>query len=97
MFRTINLLKRLNSTPWLKFAQSKADLPVFAQLFALYLLDFVGLFSVMCFQMSVQVPCVRGCKITLVAFVGLFSTVCFQIFPQIAYINGCIITLVAFI
>ena len=36
------------------------------------------------FQMSPQIDCLRGCKVTLVAFVWLFSTVNFQMCPQMA-------------
>ena len=40
-------------------------------------------FSSVYFQMSPQMACLRGCKVTLVAFVWLFSTVYFQMSPQI--------------
>ena len=51
----------------------------------------------MCFQMSTQITCPRGCIITLVAFLCLFSTVHFQICPQIVCLKGFIITLAAFV
>ena len=60
-------------------------------------LHLCGFFSIVCLQMSPQMGCLRGFKVTLVAFVWLCSTVCFQMFPQIACLRGCIVTLVAFI
>ena len=54
-------------------------------------------FSPLCFQMSPQTVCPRGCIITLVAFVWLFSTVFLKMVPQSACPNGCIVALVAFV
>ena len=66
----------------------------------LYLKDFpcvtlVWLFSTMCFQMSPQITCQRGCIVTLVAFV--FSTVRSQVCPEIACLRRDKVTLVAFV
>ena len=55
------------------------------------------LFSTVGFQMSSQIACLWGCKVTLAAFVWPFSTVGFQMCLQIAYTRGCVITLVAFV
>ena len=63
-----------------------------------HLVQFVSIFSTaVCFQMSPQIACIRGCIVTLVAFVWLFSTVRHQMFLQIGCLRGCIITLVAFV
>ena len=40
----------------------------------------LNFFIVNC-QMSSQIPCTRGCIVTVVALVWFFSTVCFQMFP----------------
>ena len=56
---------------------------------------FVRPFSTVCFQMSPQIACLRGCIITLVALVWLFSSVHFQMSPQNVCPRACIITLVA--
>ena len=53
-------------------------------------------FASVCFQMSHQIACLKGCIVTLIAFVWLFSTVCFQVCPQIVFPRGFIVTLVAF-
>ena len=55
------------------------------------------LFSMVRFQMSLQIACMRWCIVTLVAFVWFFSTVHFQMGPQIVCTRGCIFTLVAFV
>ena len=54
-------------------------------------------FSSVRFQMSPQITCPWGCKVTLVAFVRLFSTVHFQMNPQITCPWRCKVTLVAFV
>ena len=45
-------------------------------------------FLAVCFHMSPQIACLRGCIITFIAFVQLFSTVRFQMCPQSADIQG---------
>ena len=52
---------------------------------------------IMCFQMCPQIPCIRGCKATLVTPVWLFSTMGFQKFPHWTWIRECIITLATFV
>ena len=47
--------------------------------------------------MSLQIACLCGCKVTLVAFIWLFSKVCFQMSPQITRPRRCKVTLVAFV
>ena len=47
--------------------------------------------------MSLQIACLCGCKVTLVAFIWLFSKVCFQMSPQITCPRRCKVTLVAFV
>ena len=47
--------------------------------------------------MSLQMACLIGCKITLVAFVWFLSSVCYQMCPQITYPRGNKITLFAFV
>ena len=74
---------------------------VFRQKFCLIgskvtLVAFVGLFSIVCFQMFLQIAQLGWSTITCVAFVCLFSTVYFQICYQNVFIRGWIITLVAF-
>ena len=49
-------------------------------------------FPPLCFQMSGQIACLCGCKITLVAFVWLFSSAlqCVsKMYPQMACPGGC--------
>ena len=41
------------------------------------LVTFICIFSMVCFQMSLQVAYIRGCRITLVALFLFVSTVCF--------------------
>ena len=47
--------------------------------------------------MHLQIACMRGRIVTLIALVWLFPTMCFQMSPQMAYLRGCIFTLVAFV
>ena len=47
--------------------------------------------------MSLQTPCMGGCKVTLVAFVLLFVTVHFQMRPQMACMRWGIVALVALV
>ena len=61
------------------------------------LISFAWLFSTVGFQMSPQIACIRGCKVTLIAFVWLFSTVGFQMFPQSVCRGGGVATLVALV
>ena len=63
----------------------------------LTLVAFVWFFPTVCFQMPLQIACLRRCKVTLVTFVWFFSTVRFQMRPQMACLRGCIVTLVAFV
>ena len=49
------------------------------------------------FQMSPQIACLLGYKLTLVALVGLSSTMRFQMCPESACMGGCIVTLVALV
>ena len=62
-----------------------------------YHLLFLGFFSNVCFQMSPQIGCIRGCIVTLVAFIWLFSTVYFHMRPQRVLIRAGKLTLVAFV
>ena len=57
----------------------------------------VRLFSIMNFQMSPQITCLKRCKFTLLAFVWFFSTVRFQMCPQSACIRRGIVTLITFV
>ena len=54
-------------------------------------------FSTVCFQMSPQIVCTRGCIVTLVTIVWPFCTVCFQMSPQISCLIRYKITHVAFV
>ena len=65
--------------------------------FIFTLVEFVWLFSTVCYQMCPQIACPWGCKVTLAAFIWFLTTVCFQMYPQRACIGGCIVTLVAFV
>ena len=61
------------------------------------LVTFVWLFFTVCYQMCLQMACMRRGIVTLVAFVWPFSTVRFQMTPQIACPRGCKVALAAFV
>ena len=53
--------------------------------------------SIVRFQMSPQIVCLKRCIVTLVAFVCLFSIVRFQMCPQMDCLRRCKVTLVGFV
>ena len=78
------------------FADFGFCLNYFHNFFCLTIVTLVWLFSVVCFQMSPQIACLRRGKVTLAAFVRLFSTVYFHMIPQRACIIWSKVTLAAF-